>query len=90
MSDYDGRTALHIACCEGHLNVVHYLLDWGAPIHTRDRYGHSPLDDAVRFNHFEIIKLIRQAGGHLMVPPAVQGMMMCEYVCWCGSKWSCT
>ena len=49
MSDYDGRTPLHIACCEGHVDVVKYLLDLGAPVHVRDRYGDTPLNDAVTF-----------------------------------------
>ena len=78
MSDYDGRTPLHIASCDGHLEVVRYLLDWGAPVHIRDRYGHSPLDDAIKFNHLEVIQLLRQAGAHLTIAVHTQGMLMCE------------
>ena len=26
-ADYDGRTALHLACAEGHLNVVKLLVE---------------------------------------------------------------
>ena len=26
-ADYDGRTAMHLACAEGHLNVVKLLLE---------------------------------------------------------------
>ena len=78
MSDYDGRTPLHIASSEGHLPALRYLLSHGAPVHSRDRYGHCALDDALRFNHHEAIKLLKEAGAHLMVQPAKQGMMMCK------------
>ena len=70
MSDYDGRTALHIACCEGHVDAVRYLLDLGAPVHVRDRYGDTPLDDAVTFRRPTIISMLRQTGAHLTMPPA--------------------
>ena len=37
-SDYDGRTALHLAAAEGHLNVVKLLLEQcGAPYTPQDR-----------------------------------------------------
>ena len=37
--DMDGRTALHIAACEGHVEVVKLLLTWKANINSRDRWG---------------------------------------------------
>lgn len=49
LGDYDGRTPLHIASCEGHLNVVQYLLSQGATVYAKDRYGDTPLRNAVRF-----------------------------------------
>ena len=80
MDDHDGRTALHIATCEGHEAAVVYLLESGASVHARDRYGHSPLDDAVFFKHLVIIGLLRRAGAHLRLPPAKLGMMLCKWV----------
>ena len=49
LGDYDGRTPLHIAACEGHLNLVQYLLSNGATVYAKDRYGDTPLCNAVRF-----------------------------------------
>lgn len=37
--DLDGRTALHIASCEGRLDVVQLLLSWKANVDARDRWG---------------------------------------------------
>ncbi|XP_030641905.1 60 kDa lysophospholipase isoform X2 [Chanos chanos] len=65
MGDYDGRTPLHIAACEGHLKVTQYLLGQGATVHTKDRYGDTPLRNAVRFRHKEVVKLLRKTGAHL-------------------------
>ncbi|XP_069772650.1 60 kDa lysophospholipase isoform X2 [Narcine bancroftii] len=62
--DYDGRTPLHVAACEGHLQVVHYLLEHGATVYAKDRYGDTPLKNAVKFRHTEVIKLLRQTGAH--------------------------
>ncbi|XP_041711035.1 60 kDa lysophospholipase isoform X1 [Coregonus clupeaformis] len=64
LGDYDGRTPLHIAACEGHLKVVQYLLGQGASVYARDRYGDTPLHNAVCFRHKEVVKLLRKAGAH--------------------------
>lgn len=38
LSDYDGRTALHLAAAEGHLNCVQFLVEQcGVPVDPRDR-----------------------------------------------------
>ncbi|XP_058843454.1 60 kDa lysophospholipase isoform X2 [Acipenser ruthenus] len=63
--DYDGRTPLHVAACEGQLKVVQYLLGHGATVHAKDRYSDTPLSNAVKFRHKEIIGLLRQTGAHL-------------------------
>ncbi|KAI8647158.1 asparaginase-domain-containing protein [Parasitella parasitica] len=63
--DYDGRVPLHVACREGHLRIVEYLLLHGAAIHVRDQSGHTPLFDAVVQKRAEVVKILRQAGAHL-------------------------
>jgi glutaminase len=42
-SDYDNRTALHLATAEGHLEIVKYLVENGAEIYVKDRSGTTPL-----------------------------------------------
>ena len=53
-SDYDGKTSLHLAAAEGHVNVVQYLLLHGASYFVRDRRGRTPLFDAIRYAFLDI------------------------------------
>eukprot|EP00008_Paramoeba_atlantica_P014749 CAMPEP_0201475796 /NCGR_PEP_ID=MMETSP0151_2-20130828/1157_1 /ASSEMBLY_ACC=CAM_ASM_000257 /TAXON_ID=200890 /ORGANISM="Paramoeba atlantica, Strain 621/1 / CCAP 1560/9" /LENGTH=511 /DNA_ID=CAMNT_0047855991 /DNA_START=92 /DNA_END=1627 /DNA_ORIENTATION=- len=46
-SDYDGRTPLHLAVAESRVNVVEFLLKHGANKNAKDRWGKTPLDEAV-------------------------------------------
>ncbi|XP_061699516.1 60 kDa lysophospholipase isoform X2 [Syngnathoides biaculeatus] len=64
LCDYDGRTPLHIAACEGNVKVVQYLLTVGATVYAKDRYGDTPLCNAVRFRHKDVVKLLRKTGAH--------------------------
>jgi ankyrin repeat protein len=61
--DYDRRTALHVAASEGHLNICQYLvLAKQAKINRSDRWGGSPLDDAHRHRHQDVVLFLRQQG----------------------------
>ncbi|TPX67877.1 hypothetical protein SpCBS45565_g03482 [Spizellomyces sp. 'palustris'] len=64
IGDYDGRTPLHIASSENQTAAVEFLLLQGANVHLRDRFGHSPLWDAIRCRSEGNIALLRQAGAH--------------------------
>uniref|UniRef100_A0A8C6UGY8 asparaginase n=1 Tax=Neogobius melanostomus TaxID=47308 RepID=A0A8C6UGY8_9GOBI len=64
LEDYDGRTPLHVACCEGNLKAVQYLLSQGATVYAKDRYGATPLANAVHFRHKEVVRLLRKTGAH--------------------------
>jgi glutaminase len=47
LSDYDGRTALHLACNEGQYDVIKYLIDdLKCSVNQKDRWGNTPLHDA--------------------------------------------
>jgi tRNA A-37 threonylcarbamoyl transferase component Bud32 len=61
--DYDRRTALHVAASEGKLDIVKILVErYNAPINRSDRWGGSPLDDAHRHRHVEVIQYLRSKG----------------------------
>jgi ankyrin repeat protein len=38
-ADFDDRTALHVAACEGKANVVSFLIQKGANVNAKDRWG---------------------------------------------------
>ncbi|EKX37677.1 hypothetical protein GUITHDRAFT_40846, partial [Guillardia theta CCMP2712] len=60
--DYFHRTALHLASAEGHVEIVRYLLSIKARVDCVDKWGGSPLTDAVRAGHEQIQKLLLDAG----------------------------
>lgn len=68
LSDYDGRTALHLAASENRLAVVEYLLNHGASPGCVDRWGNTPLDDAVRAGNTDIAECLRLAIADLPLP----------------------
>ena len=58
--DYDGRTALHLACCENHVELVQFLLNVAkVKKNPKDRWNHTPLDEAREKNLTEIIELLQ-------------------------------
>ncbi|MDC0254971.1 glutaminase, partial [Bacteriovoracales bacterium] len=59
--DYDGRTALHVAIAEGHLNIVRYLLSHGADFSKKDRWGNTAYDEALRLKKKNILELFDNA-----------------------------
>uniref|UniRef100_A0A669DFY5 glutaminase n=1 Tax=Oreochromis niloticus TaxID=8128 RepID=A0A669DFY5_ORENI len=59
--DYDSRTALHVAAAEGHIEVVRFLLEACKvnPVPT-DRWGNTPMDEAVHFGHHDVVTILQQ------------------------------
>ncbi len=64
-ADYDGRTALHLAAAEGQLAAVGFLIARGADVNALDRWGGSPLQDAVRNRHDAVAALLKENGARL-------------------------
>ncbi|KAL3123036.1 hypothetical protein niasHT_001236 [Heterodera trifolii] len=57
--DYDGRTALHLAACEGHALLLKFLLNIARVDYTiKDRWGRSALDDARTFHRTTCVALL--------------------------------
>lgn len=59
--DYDGRTALHLAASEDHLDIVKFLLEAGYYPNSdmQDRFGNTPFDDAVSNQNLQVARLIK-------------------------------
>lgn len=62
-ADYDGRTALHLASAEGHVQAVKFLMKQGALTDARDRWGNTPSDDAARGGYQEIVIILESKPG---------------------------
>ena len=60
VSDYDGRTALHLAASEGQFEVVDYLIKRKVNVNAKDRWGGTPLKDAKKSNHVDICNKIEK------------------------------
>jgi len=69
IGDYDGRTPIHLAASEGKLETLKFLSTVkGFNINVVDRFGWTPLVDAIKQDQWETIEWIRSKGGLEQVP----------------------
>lgn len=90
--DGRGRTALHWACCLGHVEAVQLLLHYGAAVHLLDDDGCSPAQLAYHAGHDQVVQLLAARGGKVVHPAhavrslqvwAVRGVMkLLRFVRW--------
>lgn len=59
--DYDHRTPLHVAASQGLYLSAKLLLEAGASVFSRDRWGNSPLDEGRMSGNKNLIKLLENA-----------------------------
>ncbi|MQL96094.1 hypothetical protein Taro_028770 [Colocasia esculenta] len=59
--DYDHRTPLHIAAAEGLYSMAKILVEAGASVLVKDRWGNTPLDESRKCGSKQIIKLLEDA-----------------------------
>uniref|UniRef100_A0A8C5A5R3 glutaminase n=1 Tax=Gadus morhua TaxID=8049 RepID=A0A8C5A5R3_GADMO len=69
--DYDSRTALHVAAAEGHAEVVRFLLE-ACKVNAvpKDRWGNTPMDEAVHFGHHDVVTILQDYHPPPQPPPA--------------------
>ncbi|CAG8527492.1 2959_t:CDS:10 [Diversispora eburnea] len=60
--DLEGMLLLFETYEAGHHRIVKFLLQKGASVHMRDIFGHTPLFEAARNKHKNVIKLLRETG----------------------------
>ncbi|XP_005801845.1 glutaminase kidney isoform, mitochondrial [Xiphophorus maculatus] len=59
--DYDSRTALHIAAAGGHADAVTFLTRiCKLNPYIKDRWGNTPLDDAMQFGHDVVVSVLQK------------------------------
>ena len=62
--DYDKRTAMHLAASEGRIETLLFLIvEAGVEVSPVDRWGGTPLDDAIRTRHEEAVSFLLSHGG---------------------------
>uniref|UniRef100_A0A8C1A4G2 glutaminase n=1 Tax=Cyprinus carpio carpio TaxID=630221 RepID=A0A8C1A4G2_CYPCA len=80
LTDYDTRTALHVASAEGHLDTVKFLTHTcKVNPNAKDRWGNTPLDDAMQFGHNAVVKVLQEYQSiytHTLMPEELRLLLM--------------
>lgn len=64
--DYQGMTALHLCCVEGHLDIADLLLRRGSNVDAVDEDGWTPLHVAAACDHKDLVTLLVRSGADLL------------------------
>eukprot|EP01129_Flabellula_baltica_P000433 TRINITY_DN10446_c0_g1_i1.p1 TRINITY_DN10446_c0_g1~~TRINITY_DN10446_c0_g1_i1.p1 ORF type:complete len:381 (-),score=77.34 TRINITY_DN10446_c0_g1_i1:151-1293(-) len=80
MLNYDGRSAVHLAASHNQLEVLQFLVEKGANILVKDRWGEIPLLDSLRFKNSETSKYLGSLGSVIKDSEIELGILMCDAV----------
>ena len=61
-----GNSALHRAAIEGDIDAVRIMINHGANVNIRDRYGFQPVNQALRCHHYKAAMFLMDCGTDLM------------------------
>ena len=75
MKDYDGRTLLSHAAVAGAYKVAEFLLERRANVNDQNRWGQTPLDEAMRARQQTMAQLLLQHRG-VMGPEAMSSALI--------------
>jgi ankyrin repeat protein len=79
---YYGRTPLHVASQEGHVDAVHVLLDHGAHVDPQEFEEWMPLHFTSQNGHLKVVQLLLEHGASLNARSKVYGSPV-----WLASEW---
>ena len=68
----------HLASSVGNAPIVKALLEGGAEVNAKDRWGGTPLRDAVREGHTSVATMLHAAGGELGYDEVEASGSLCE------------
>lgn len=71
--DTEGRSALMLACFNGHTRVIRTLLDQSADPRLRDSEGRSALMYAATIDNLEVVQMLLAAGSEVNATDKVEG-----------------
>ena len=78
-TDYDLRTALHIASCDGNIEFCRLLIKkFRANVNAADDFGGTPLYDAFSHGNFHLIPFVYSQGGRM---PQTKTKELIYYLC---------
>ncbi|OWM62656.1 hypothetical protein CDL15_Pgr019950 [Punica granatum] len=78
VTDYNGRSPLHVAASTGHEEIASFLIEQGVALNDSDKFGNTPLLEAIKNGHDQIAALLLKAGASLAVDDA--GDFLCATV----------
>ena len=77
VSDYDGRSGLHLAAASNQIPVLEFFLKIGADVNCKDNFGRTPLYDAIETKHMDTIEMLISNGAEIKLPSAQIAGQVC-------------